>query len=372
VETPRQDAAKEIGVGAPLNLARRHVIGMLFCDEGAATWLLLALVTTLMTLRLAVAQLFQFFALNSEDPFFSYRLWVGLNYGKHEAQPPPEWLGQLGEWIAQHKITTVAAAIPTVIVFAGLVLLVIYLEVRGMFMYQDCVRRAEVKLADSWRRARKCARNFFPLAAAIQLCFSLCAIILMFCFSYFRHSTSTGPGFTITVVAAASIALAAGLATCLLHIFIAPIMAAHNCSVAQAWGELQQLAEGRTREFVWFLLVNLAITTVWAGVFFTASFVATRSCCCCIALLLIVPVAGSLPWQPYLILVWAYRHHFLAQFSEEYEIAVARAGSYDYQYMATDDTRIVACPHCHTEQQVLRERSGTYACATCDKYFEVE
>jgi hypothetical protein len=195
------------------------------------------------------------------------------------------------------------------IFFLAFVVLFIWLNSRGRFMFTDCIVRNRGAIVAPWREYRTEGNRFF----VFQLLFTLCAMFLFGClalgFAIFPHSFAvvTLPLGIFFVIAAVIVMIVLGA---VIH-FMVPVMYRRRCTATEAFGAVWSLVLENLGVFILFFLFLLVL-------YIAAAMIGCLAGCltCCIAAL---PYIGTVILLPVVMTLFTFSLTFLRQFGDSYD-----------------------------------------------------
>jgi len=344
----------QIEVGAPLGRAWEHMKEMLFPFD-FTRWISLGLIAFLATLGSGGGG--------------------GFNAGRRSSGGGGQFSNAFDsarQYVADNLGAVLAVGSIIFVIALALYLTILYLRSRGIFMYLHAVYERSSEVGAAWGRAREPSWSLFVWSICLDLTGFAVILVLalpaIFVFTSHTEGQELGAGsigliFVLAFIFAIALIIL-GVVRWLLKNLVAPVMYVRACTCSEAWREFLDLIRGHRGTVFLYLLMNIALGFLGAVIAFPVVCIT-----CCIGAL---PVIHQTIMQPYYLFVRAYGPYFLAQFGGPYQAALAGAGLDGGPAVSADAMRIVICPHCDNTQQVPVGRRGTYACATCNRHFQVE
>ncbi len=205
----------------------------------------------------------------------------------------------------------------------AILLLVLWLNSRGKFMFLHCValNKAEVSLPWSQFAPQGNSLFWFRLIlgfAGMILTLPLLVIICVLIVKMVLRG-EPDPGGIVTSVGLGLAFFLVAIVFCIIKKFtvdfVVPIMRLRQSKCLAAWKEFYGLLSSHPGQFVLYLLfqivLSIAIGMVVMGVL-------VMTCCCCCLMLL--PYISTVLLLPVLVFKRAYPLYFLAQFGPEYDV----------------------------------------------------
>ena len=244
---------------------------------------------------------------------FNYpRGWGNKDWGWHwrsQHGGAPFSIHNLSPWV-------VPAVVVGLGIFLVLLVIVLWLNSRGRFMFTDCIVRNRGAIAEPWREFRNEGNGFFVFRLVIALC-SLVVFgglaLLFFINCYWHHMIVP---LALLILAAVFCGLLA-LVVAFLTQFMVPVMYRQRCDALSAFRRVSALIVARPVSFLLFGLFCLVL-------YLAAAMIGCLAACftCCIAAL---PYLGTVILLPVVMFLFAYPLCFLRQFGDPYDVwAVVR------------------------------------------------
>jgi hypothetical protein len=202
------------------------------------------------------------------------------------------------------------------ILLLAIVILLLWLNSRGRFIFTDCIVRNRGAIAEPWREFRIEGNRYFLLQLVITLCsmiiFGGLALIYVLRW-HWHHPLLPLPLLILLGVVLLLIALVVGL----IMKFMVPVMYRQRCTAIDASRAVGRLIAANPGVFILFALfyVLLLIAAIMIGC------IAACVTCCLAAL----PYVGTLILLPIVMFLFAYPLCFIRQFGDPYDVwAVVR------------------------------------------------
>ena len=211
------------------------------------------------------------------------------------------WLQRASEWLAAHAALVVLGAVLGLLVFGAMVVVVLWLNARGVFMYADAVATGRAEVTRPWRQHAAAASSYFGWSLGITIALAFAALLAgtlvvgtIIAFATGRLP-QTGSWLTLAAIAPLLVFLAlalpllalAGLA---LRDFVAPLQLATGLPCGAAARLLESLVLAHPGAFVLYLLLKLLVVVA------TGLIIAIGGCLtCCLGFL---PVVMQTVFQP--------------------------------------------------------------------------
>jgi len=219
----------------------------------------------------------------------------------HGAEDVPAALLRLSDWLSLHAAAVALAVIGGLVVLAGLMAVVLWVNARGSFMYLDNVASGRADVSRPWREHALSSSSYFgwrfglSLAVVFVLLFAgglVLAAAMAWARGRIEGVTAVLAAFGLVPVVlllalAVPVLVLAGLA---LRDFVAPLQLTTGLPCGQAARVLEQLLTQHPGAFLLYLLVKLGVI-VASGVVVVVGGCLT----CCLGFL---PVVMQTVFQP--------------------------------------------------------------------------
>ncbi|MEO8044078.1 MAG: hypothetical protein ABI674_04165 [Spartobacteria bacterium] len=197
------------------------------------------------------------------------------------------------------------------IVAFALVLLLLWLNSRGRFMFTDCIVRNRGAIARPWREYRTEGNRYFLLQLVITICsmFIFGGLAVVFVLGWhWKYSILPLPLVILFAVTFFLVALVIGL----IMKFTVPVMYRQRCPAMDAFTAVWRLIVAHPGVFIlfWLFYVLLFIAAVMIGC------VAACFTCCLAAL----PYIGTVILLPVVMFLFTYPLCFIRQFGDPYDV----------------------------------------------------
>jgi hypothetical protein len=193
----------------------------------------------------------------------------------------------------------------------ALIILLLWLNSRGRFIFTDCIVRNRGAIVEPWREFRAEGNRYFVLQLVLAFCsmilFGGLALIYLLGW-HWNHPLLPLPLLILFGVAFVLIALVVGL----IMKFMVPVMYRQRCTATEAFRAVGQLIAARPGVFILFALFYfvLLIATTMIGC------IAACVTCCLAAL----PYIGTVILLPVVIFLFMYPLCFIRQFGDPYDV----------------------------------------------------
>ena len=218
----------------------------------------------------------------------------GLNFSLHDMPP----------WI-----------IPVVIVGAllviALIVLMLWLNARGRFMFTDCIVRNRGAVAVPWREYRAEGNGFFVFQLVVTFCSLIVfgGLALLFVLGWhWKHSLLPISLLILIALAFFLVALVVGL----IVKFMVPVMYRQRCTALEAFRAIWQLVLANPLVFLLFGLFYIVLCIAGAMIGCLAACLT-----CCLAAL---PYLGTVILLPLVMFLFTYPLCFIGQFGDPYDV----------------------------------------------------
>ncbi|MEO5717892.1 MAG: hypothetical protein ABIR29_04900 [Chthoniobacterales bacterium] len=208
-----------------------------------------------------------------------------------------------------------AWAIPAIIggsvIVLAIVLLLLWLNSRGRFMFTDCIVRNRGAIAEPWREYRPEGNRYFVLQIIITICSLVVfgGLALVFVLGqHWKHTILPLPIIILLGVTFLLVALVIGL----IMKFVVPVMYRERCPAMGAFRAVWQLIVAHPGVFILFGLLYILL-------YIAAVMIGCLAACitCCIAAL---PYIGTVLLLPLVMFLFTYPLCFIRQFGDPYDV----------------------------------------------------
>ena len=210
--------------------------------------------------------------------------------------------------------------IPVVIVGALLVItlivLMLWLNARGRFMFTDCIVRNRGAVAVPWRECRAEGNGFFLFQLVVTMCSMVIFGGLALIFVLGWHWNNPLLPLSLLILIGLAFFLIA-LVVSLIVKFMVPVMYRQRCDALAAFRQVWTLITANLGIFILFALFYLVIAIA-------AAMIGGLAACftCCIAA---IPYIGTVILLPVVMCLFAFPLCFVRQFGDPYDVwAVVR------------------------------------------------
>jgi hypothetical protein len=198
----------------------------------------------------------------------------------------------------------------------ALIVLFLWLNARGRFMFTDCIVRNRGAVAEPWREYHKEGNRYFVLQLVITFLSMIVfgGLALLFVLGWhWNHPLLPLPLIILLAVTFCLIAIVVGL----IMKFAVPVMYRQRCRATVAFGQVWRLVTGRPGVFILFGLFYIVL-------YIAAAMIGCVAACftCCIAAL---PYIGTVILLPLVMFLFTFPLCFIRQFGDPYDVwAVVR------------------------------------------------
>ena len=225
-------------------------------------------------------------------------------------------MGELGGCI-------VAAIVVAVVLVLAFIVLVLWIEARGEFVFLDDVVHDRTAIAEPWRSFAPQGNSLFLWRLGFVLAVLVAMAVIWTPFISVAVRTGDGdpgPLFVVLLIAAILatlvVAFAAMVVSFLLESFVIPLMYRDRLRTNEAWRRILPLIKANAGPFLLCGLVVLGLHLV-LGAAVAVLIIAT---CCIAAIPLIVPYVGTVVLLPVPVVFRLYTLEFLGQFGAEWRV----------------------------------------------------
>lgn len=281
-----------IEIFAPFGEAYEQMVTILFRPFDLKKWLVIGFAAWLAT----------FFSGGSPNVrrAFDKQDWTW----KSQHNGPPFSLHDTAPWVIPVIIIIVLLAI-------ALIVLVVWLNARGRFMFTDCIVRNRAAIKEPWREYRTEGNRYFVFQLVMTLINMIVfggVIALLILSWYWQRQWMP---IALLVFFGVIYCLVAIVLAMILK-FMVPVMYRQRCDAVSAFRQVWDLLVARPGIFVLFGLFFLVLV-VAAGLI---GCIATCITCCLTAL----PYVGTVVLLPVVLFLFAYPLCFLRQFGDPYDV----------------------------------------------------
>ncbi len=193
----------------------------------------------------------------------------------------------------------------------ALVILLVWLNARGRFMFTHCIVRNRGAIAEPWREYRPEGNRYFVLALVISLCSMFVFGGLALVFVLGRHWNEVLFPLPLLILAGVAFLLLA-LVIGLIMKFMVPVMYRQRCAAGHAFGEVWRLIAANPVSFLLFGLFYIVLYIAIAMMGCLATCVT-----CCVAA---IPYIGTVLLLPLVMFLFTYPLCFIRQFGDPYDV----------------------------------------------------
>ena len=192
-----------------------------------------------------------------------------------------------------------------------LVVVLLWLNSRGRFMFTDCIVRNRGAIAEPWREYRTEGNRYFVFQVVLTFCAMIVFVGLALIFFLGHHwEASVVP--LILLILVGVICLLIAVVVQLIMRFMVPVMYRQRCDAMAALRQVWALVTANPGIFLLFFLFYIVVAVAGAMIGCLAACVT-----CCIAAL---PYIGTVILLPVVMFLFAYPLCFLRQFGDPYDV----------------------------------------------------
>lgn len=236
---------------------------------------------------------------------FGYRHFFGdgdWHWRSYDHGPPISW----------HD--TPPWAIPLILiggpVILAMVIVLLWLNSRGRFVFTDCIVRNRAAIAEPWREYRSEGNGYFAfqLIVLLGLLFLGGGVALLLVLGWYGGNRF----FPVAVAALLGVVIVLGavLLSLVLHLMV-PVMYRRRCEATEAFRDVMALISANPGAFVLFVLFYIVFVVAAGAIGCVAACVT-----CCLAA---IPYLGTVILLPVVMVLYAFPLCFLRQFGEQYD-----------------------------------------------------
>lgn len=198
----------------------------------------------------------------------------------------------------------------------AIVVLLLWLNSRGRFMFTDCIVRNRGAIAEPWREYHTEGNRYFLLQLVITILSMIIfgGLVLIFVLGW--HWKNPLLPLPIIILLAVSFFLVAIVVGVVMK-FVVPVMYRQRCPATDAFRTVWQLVVAHPGVFVLFLLFYILL-------YIAGTMIGCLAACvtCCVAA---VPYIGTVILLPLVMFLFTYPLCFIRQFGDPYDVwAVVR------------------------------------------------
>jgi hypothetical protein len=302
--------SREVSAFKPMESAWRDMVSVLFTPFDFIRWLILGI---------------PLFLINCGGSGANFN--GNFNMGNPGGSGPSPFTEAVN-WVDQNMALVVGIVLAFLLVMAVFIVIVAFLQSRGVFMLVDMLSTGVFSAGTSWGRTGTLANSYFLFLISIQaisMIFPLVYFVVILGWPFLRRvllgEFVVGEIITIGIVMGLYILLLAlplTLLTFVVRNFSVPIMAATNKRVLAATREAFGLVAAAPGALVVFLLIRIVLAVaVWMLTFMTGILL----CCLIVGC---IPVVGqyavAVVTAPIGVFLWCYSLRFVEQFDERYKV----------------------------------------------------
>ncbi|MEO7724926.1 MAG: hypothetical protein ABIU29_09635 [Chthoniobacterales bacterium] len=198
----------------------------------------------------------------------------------------------------------------------AIVVLLLWLNSRGRFMFTDCIVRNRGAIAEPWREFRPEGNRYFLLQLIITICSMLIfgGLALIFVLGWhWKYSLLPLPVIILLAVTFFLVAIVVGL----IMKFVVPVMYRQRCPALDAFRAVWKLIAAHPGVFI---LFGLFYILLYIASFMIGCIAACATCC-----LAALPYLGTVILLPLVMFLFTYPLCFMRQFGDPYDVwAVVR------------------------------------------------
>jgi hypothetical protein len=249
-----------------------------------------------------------------------------FNYRRDFGNGDWDWKAHThGQGFSLHDVPpwVIPLAIGGGLLLLAIVVLLLWLNSRGRFMFTDCIVRNRGAIVEPWHEFRTEGNRYFVIQIVVAFCsmFVLGGLALIFVFGWAWNSPTFPPPPTLALsllsLLGAILFLVVGLIIGLIFKFMIPVMYRQRCNAMHALRAVWQLIAAHPVPFLLFALFYVVLWIAGVAIACIAGCVT-----CCIAAL---PYIGTVLLLPVVMFLFVYPLCFIRQFGDPYDVwAVVR------------------------------------------------
>lgn len=302
-----------LSVTAPIDLALRRTGAILFRPFDGTKWLKLGVCAFLATLGDCAGGSGSSGVRSQVDDLDS---------------SPRHALERAGDWLAENLVLVLTLGLVALVVAAALMLVLLWLQSRGRFMFLDGVVRNRGAVSQPWSEYAAEGNSLFTFSALLSLASAVIALFavaigLSLAWSDIQ-SESFGAGALLALVLGGGTLLLNGVAYSLISLLtldlVLPAMYARRCGVLAGWRTVRvEILRPHLGAVVLFVLMRIVLG-VLTGMLLLMLACGTLGAACC---LMMIPFVGTLVVLPILVFTRSYSLAFLEQLGPAWTLVPA-------------------------------------------------
>ena len=236
-----------------------------------------------------------------------------FNYPDNRREGAQKFNDAIGQIPQPVLITGICVVICVVVL---LIVLFAWLRARGRFILVDCIVRNRAAVAEPWKEFRAEGNSFFLFSVVVALLvvsvIVIAGLLLIVPFIPGRGQTEPGVGFWI------GISLTAFISVCLIFVWtlvtqlMVPIMYRRRCRARLAFAQAVDLVSSHPGPILLYVLFFMLLAVAMVMI----SCVVTCATCCIAA----IPYVGTVILLPIPVILCAFLLLFLRQFGHDYDV----------------------------------------------------
>ncbi len=300
-----------ISVVAPVNEAIEKTRILLFSPFNLEKWFVIGFCAWLANLlREGVRGAFNFRFPNS----------------RHEVSQ--HWL-KFVEFVKENIVIVSIVGAIVIILVLTVILVLLWLNSRGQFMFIDCLAKNKAQIAEPWKTFQKEANSLFKFRLVIIFAsyllitaFSIPVALLAYAIkSEILHLAAGIAAVCAAVLLIIVLALIFAVVQIITLDFAAAIMYRNRINATEAWRKFLSVLKNHFGKIILYLLFRIVLYAAVSVIIFTI----TLFGCCCLCgagLILLLPYIGTVAFLPFLSFLRLYSLCFLRQFGNEFDVFV--------------------------------------------------
>ncbi|MCE5341009.1 MAG: hypothetical protein LLF92_07765 [Planctomycetaceae bacterium] len=251
-----------------------------------------------------------------------------LNFSNHQ-DAGQEW-SKASEFIHQNILLIGIAGSVIALFIITFLLVLLWLNCRGHFMFIDCLAKNKAQIAEPWKNYKQQANSLFRfrLALAVLSTFIIMLLVVpigILSFAFHAKNLTLAPFIILICLIVLFVIIAAiffGLIKAVTMDFVAPVMYIHKLKTVEAWKQYMPVFKEHFWKTILYMLFKWLILIV-VGTMELVIFL-LGCCMCCASILLMIPYIGTVIYLPFISFMRLYPLCFLKQFGDAYDVFVSR------------------------------------------------
>jgi MFS family permease len=230
------------------------------------------------------------------------------------------------EYILENMFWIMPVFVIGAIIITGIILLVIWLNSRGRFMFLHCVATNKSEIAVPWHKFKKHANSLFLFRIVLYIIsFLIVAVpflgIIFFIIMMVTENipgVASIPGIIIFGLILFALAIVLFLVKKFTFDFVVPIMFLRTTSCVAGWREFMAILSVNKGRFALYILFQIVLSIAVGVIIFIIFCIGC--CLCCVSLLLLIPYINTVILLPLFVFERSYSLYYLRQFGPGFDV----------------------------------------------------